>query len=68
MKNILITNYRGENVMVYTNLDVAPIKAKLDKDGEEYGDIFEVPDNEVSFYVFEPLWLEEKTEKILLSA
>jgi hypothetical protein len=67
MKNILITDYRGENVMVFTTVPLNKIKEKLDKDGEEYSDIFEVKDDDLQFYVYEPLWLDEKTEKLLVA-
>ncbi len=67
MKNILITDYRGENVMVFTVVPLNTIKNKLDKDGEEYSDIFEVKDDDLQFYVYEPLWLDEKTEKLLVA-
>jgi hypothetical protein len=67
MKNILITDYRGENVMVFTAVPLNTIKNKLDKDGEEYSDIFEVKDDDLQFYIYEPLWLDEKTEKLLVA-
>ena len=67
MNNLLVTDYRGENVMIFTNLDVEPIKNKLDKDGEGYSDIFLVPDNEIQYYVFEPLHLSEEIEKKLIA-
>lgn len=66
-KNILITDYRGENVMVFTKVPLEIIKNKLDKDGEKYSDIFEVPDKDIPYYVFEPLHLDEETEKKLVS-
>jgi hypothetical protein len=67
MKNILITDYRGENVMVFTTVPLNTIKNKLDKDGEEYSDIFYVEDDDLQYYIYEPLHLDEKTEKLLVA-
>jgi hypothetical protein len=66
-KNILITDYRGENVMVFTSVPLNKIKEKLDKKGENYSDIFEVKDDDLQYYIYEPLHLDEKTEKLLIA-
>lgn len=70
MKNILVTEFNGsgDNVMLFTNLDAKDIKNKLEKQGAIFGEIYEVPEKELSFYLYEPLWLDEKTEKVILSA
>lgn len=70
MKNILVTEFNGggENVMIFTNLGFREIKNKLKRSGAIFGEVYEVPDNELSFYLYEPLWLEEKTEKAIISA
>lgn len=65
--NILVTDYRnsGDNVMVFIDTDTTEaisantLAMALDYAGQTYADIYEVPDNEVRFYLYDPLWADE---------
>ena len=62
MRNILVTNfdYSGEDVMIFTNKETAAsIQNKLDAQRVWYNDIFEVPDSERQYYLFEPCYLND---------
>lgn len=68
--NILVTDYQGtgDDVMVFTKKVTAEmIKEALDVRGHTYNEIYEVPDKELGYYIYDPLHLPEKTEQGLLS-
>lgn len=63
MRSILVTDFQGgDNVMVFTTLEVEDIKWKLDNAGETYGEIYEVPEKDVQYHIYEPLWLTAKQD------
>lgn len=63
-RNILVTDAgeEGENVMVFTNLDAPILAAALTARQFPFSDCHEVPDEDVQFHVFDPLWLSPATE------
>lgn len=64
-KSILVTdlNGSGEDVMVFTNLDAKTLEAAYRNSGKvTFGEIYEVPNDDVQFYIYEPCWLSEKEE------
>jgi len=60
MRNIMVTDYDNEaNVAIFTEtLTVEEVKKRLEKKGDKYSDIFEVPDDDLQHYCYEPTWLE----------
>ena len=65
MRNILITDYDGgENQVLFTEtFTVEEVTKRLDKKGIDYTEIYEVPDNELQYYLYEPNWLEKKEKQ-----
>jgi len=57
----------NENIMVFTNLDVKTLSAAYQnpkaKPRITWTDIFEVPDNELAYYLYEPSWLSPEEEE-----
>ncbi len=73
MKNVLLTNVivNGEslaedgitNVMVFTNLDAATIKAAYNASGAiSFDECYEVPGADLSYYLYEPCTLSDAEE------
>lgn len=61
-RNILVTNFddRGEDVMIFTEtLTIEKVIAKLAVAGNTYDDIYEVPKSDLSYYIYDPCWIEE---------
>ena len=64
--NILVSNYRGKgnNVMIFVNdeefsLDATTVENALNDINFSFADVVEVPDNDVQYYLFEPLWADK---------
>jgi len=60
MRNILVSNFDStdENVMVFTdNFTAESLAEKLKGAGHPGADVVEVRDDEIEFYLFEPLWI-----------
>ena len=63
MRNILVANYddSGEDVMVMnTTLLVEELEQGLVKQGQAFTEVYEVPQEEVRLYIYEPLFADEK--------
>ncbi len=59
MRNILVTDTgeEGESIMVFADLEASILAAALRSRRFPFSECYEVPDSEVQFYLFEPLWL-----------
>ncbi|BCD92257.1 hypothetical protein fh0823_23960 [Francisella halioticida] len=58
--NIMVTDFNNQdNVCIFTDklLTVDSIKSTLDNKNQTYSDIFEVKDDKLQFYMYEPYWL-----------
>jgi hypothetical protein len=61
MRNILVTDFQnaGNDVMVFTNSHTAEsIEEALIMKQQEYGEVYEIPQQELEFYIYEPCYLE----------
>jgi hypothetical protein len=70
MKNILVVEPNGDtstNVLIFTTCSVEQIKRVLDFRNFSYSEIYAIKPEERQFYLFEPLWLDEKQEKWIRS-
>ena len=68
--NIFVNLESGEGVMVFTeNEKITPevVLTALRKKGVDIIEAYEVPDHDVQYYIYEPLWLTPKTEEVMLS-
>jgi len=64
-RNVLITNVNdsGEDVMAYTRLTAETLSNAYRQSGKvTFDEIYEVPDCDVQFYLYEPCWLTEAEE------
>ena len=63
--NILVCDYKrtGENVMVFTEKDDAftPVQLAMALVGKgvDFEECYEVKDEEVQYYIYDPLWADE---------
>jgi len=58
--NILVTNFdeSGEDVMIFSNKwTPEKVRAELTAKKKTFEEIYEVPDSEVRYYVYDPCWL-----------
>jgi hypothetical protein len=64
LRNILVTGIppEGENVMVFTSLAADTLQSALRILSFEFEDCYEVREDEVQFYCFDPLWLSPAQE------
>ncbi len=64
--NILVCDYKrtGENVMVFTENDNAftPVQLAMALVGKgiDFEECYPVQDHELQYYIYEPLWADEK--------
>jgi hypothetical protein len=62
--NILVTKEEGDgDVMIFTNLSAEVIERALRKRMNGISEVHAVPDKDIEFYVYEPLWLDEEAEQ-----
>jgi hypothetical protein len=67
--NILVTNFQdsGEDVMVFTRKATATdIEKRLNEKGAQFNECYSVKDEELGYYIYDPLHLTEKEEKTIL--
>ena len=58
MRNIMVTDFNGEDVMIFTDkLTPEQVEDKLTSQGQSFGEIYEVKDEEVQYYIYEPCWI-----------
>lgn len=59
-RNIFVSEFEGgEDVMIFTNtLTVEEVERRLKAKGKTYGEIYEVPDQDVQYYIYEPCWID----------
>lgn len=64
--DILVTNYdnSNDNVMIFVDdekfsLSATTIELALKEAGKSFTDIYEVPDADIRYYLFEPLWADQ---------
>jgi hypothetical protein len=58
--NILVVNYdnSGDDVMIFTEtMTVEQVESRLKEKGEVFEEVYEVRDDEVQYYSYEPLWI-----------
>jgi hypothetical protein len=58
--NILVVNYdnSGDDVMIFTEtMTVEHVESRLKEKGEVFEEVYEVRDDEVQYYSYEPLWI-----------
>jgi hypothetical protein len=61
--NILVTNFdaSGDDVMIITEnplFDEGYVKEKLTAKKQHFDEVYEVPDDEVGYYIYEPCYLK----------
>ena len=73
MPNIIVTDCKRsptsepENIMIFTRkANVENVKKFCDTGGFTYTEIHEVPNEDVKFYVYDPLFLSPKDEQAML--
>lgn len=69
MRNILVTGYngRGEDVMVIgTTLTVEQLSKALTLKGQTFEEIYEVKDEDMKYYIYDPLHSDKKFEENVL--
>ncbi len=70
MSNIFVNMESGEGVMVFTeNEKITPevVLTALRKKGFDVIETYEVPTDDLQYYIYEPLWLSAKHEEVILS-
>ena len=67
MKLIMVTDFDfGENVLIFTDhLTVETVAEKLHESSMCYNEIFEIQENEIQYYCFEPCWMMENKRQLL---
>ena len=58
--NILVVNYddSGDDVMIFTEtMTVEQVESRLKEKGEVFEEVYEVRDDELQYYSYEPLWI-----------
>jgi hypothetical protein len=64
-RRIMVT-VDGENVMNFTRLSPEILEAALKARGFEFEDICEVPEEDMQYYLYEPNWLTDDSERFAL--
>ena len=62
IKNILVTGFDNadEDVMIFTEtLTIEKIKERLESKGHTFDDIYEVPTEDLQYFIYEACWIEE---------
>ncbi len=65
LRNVFLTNVNGsgDDVMAYTRLTAETLSNAYRQSGKiTFDEIYEVPDNDVQFYLYEACWLTEAEE------
>lgn len=69
MKNIFVNLVSGDGVMVFTeNEKITPevVEKALRKKGMDIIEVYEVPDYDVQYYIYDPFWPSPKYEERML--
>lgn len=69
MKNIFVNLASGDGVMVFTeNEKITPevVEKALRKKGMDIIEVYEVPDYDVQYYIYDPFWSSPKYEERML--
>lgn len=62
--NLLVTDYcgKGSDVMVFAEgISALTLGLALSQRGQSFNEIYPVKDEELQYYVYEPLWLDDAT-------
>jgi hypothetical protein len=69
MPAVLVTNFAetGEDVMVFTQkANAKHIESRIKKRKQHFDECYDVPENEVQYYVSDPCWVSlEEEEKLI---
>lgn len=69
MKNIFVNMESGDGVMIFTeNEKITPevVMAALLECGREVIEVYEVPEQDVRYYCYDPIWADEAFEANVL--
>lgn len=69
MKNIFVNLESGDGVMIFTeNEKITPevVEKALKKRGMAIIETYEVPDNDLQYYIYAPFWPAKKWEERIL--
>ena len=66
IKNILMTNVNGsgDDVMLFTTLDAETLRAAYSNTNVTYEELYEVAEEDLQYYLYEPCWLTTKEEAV----
>jgi len=67
-RSIMVSGYSdtGEDVMIFTTLTDKQIEQALIKKGQTFIEVYEVPQQDLQYYIYEPCYFNEKTEANIL--
>jgi hypothetical protein len=66
VKNIMVTEFGEdqENLCIFTDtLRVLDVKERLDQASQKYVDVMEVQTEDLQYYIYEAMWLENRRIK-----